>query len=153
MRHRALDYDAATPVTELGLAALDDLLARGDFDDWAPAVDELRKDPWGAFAARLALLLDERPEDGASALWRGLLEALRGAEPSREAGAALRRLRERRGLTQAELGRRVGATQPEISKLERRADVRLTTLQAYVAALGGRLRLVARFGSDDEVIE
>jgi hypothetical protein len=153
MRHRALDYDATTPVTELGLAALDDLLARGDFDDWAPLVDELTRDPWSAFAARLGRLVDERPDDGASALWRGLLDELRGTTPPPDAGKALRRLRERRGLTQAELARRLGATQPEVSKLEHRADVRLTTLHAYVGAIGGRLRLVARFGDEDEVLD
>jgi hypothetical protein len=41
-------------------------------------------------------------------------------------------------------------TQPEVSKLERRADVRASTLRAYVAALGGELHLAARF-ADDEI--
>ena len=40
-------------------------------------------------------------------------------------------------------------TQPEVSKLERRADVRASTMRAYVAALGGELRLTARLGDDE----
>ena len=40
-------------------------------------------------------------------------------------------------------------TQPEISKLERRRDVRLSTMRAYVDALGGTLRVAARFGREE----
>jgi hypothetical protein len=42
-------------------------------------------------------------------------------------------------------------SQSDFSKLERRRDVRLSTLRAWVAALGGRLRLL--FELDDEEIE
>jgi transcriptional regulator with XRE-family HTH domain len=66
------------------------------------------------------------------------------------AGAALRDLRLRRGRTQRDVAERLGMTQPEVSKLERRADVRASTLRAYVAALGGELHLAARF-ADDEI--
>ena len=37
MRHRHLDVDPTAPPAELGLAALDDLLERGDLDDWRPS--------------------------------------------------------------------------------------------------------------------
>lgn len=144
MRHRALDYSPDTPVRELGLAALDELIGRGDLDDWQPLLDELRHEPHGPVAARVGRLLESRSDDGATAIWRAFLdEARREASPS--IGPALRALRERHGLTQAEVGRLLGATQPEISKLERRADTRVSTVRAYVGALGGRLRLVAQF--------
>jgi hypothetical protein len=37
--------------------------------------------------------------------------------------------------------------QSELSKAERRADHRLSTLRRYVEALGGELEVFARFGS------
>jgi hypothetical protein len=40
-------------------------------------------------------------------------------------------------------------TQPEVSKLERRGDIRLSTLRSYVEALGGSLSVVARFEDGD----
>lgn len=55
----------------------------------------------------------------------------------------LRALREAAGLTQEELARRVEMTQSQLSKLERRDDHRISTLRRYVAALGGRLEVVA----------
>jgi transcriptional regulator with XRE-family HTH domain len=62
----------------------------------------------------------------------------------------LRNLRLRRGLTQQRVAERMGMTQPEVSKLERRREVTLSTVRAYVAAVGGRLELMARF--DDETL-
>lgn len=61
----------------------------------------------------------------------------------------LKRLRLGRRITQQQLADRLGTTQPEISKLERRRDVRRWTMRAYVAALGGRLELAARFGGEE----
>ena len=46
-------------------------------------------------------------------------------------------------MTQATLAPRLGMSQSDLSKLERRADLRLSTLRAYVAGLGGDLTLVA----------
>jgi len=43
-------------------------------------------------------------------------------------------------------------TQPEVSKLERRGDVRVSTLNAYVRALGGRLVVSARLADGDAPI-
>jgi transcriptional regulator with XRE-family HTH domain len=53
----------------------------------------------------------------------------------------LNHLRESRGWTQATLAGRMGTTQANISRLEHRQDVRLSTLRAYLAALGGRLEI------------
>jgi hypothetical protein len=57
---------------------------------------------------------------------------------------SLRALRRLLGLTQRELGLRLGKPQEEISRLEQRADLRLSTLRAYLAALGGSLELRCR---------
>ena len=58
---------------------------------------------------------------------------------------ALRELRKARALTQTALAKNLGMTQSEVSKLEQRSDVLLSTLSGYVAATGGRLRLVAEY--------
>jgi len=58
-------------------------------------------------------------------------------------------LRRARALSQEELAERLGTTQPEVSKIERRADVYLSTLRKYVEAVGGRLEIVARFPDSD----
>jgi len=61
-------------------------------------------------------------------------------------------LRRTRGLTQQQVAGVLGMTQPEVSKLERRGDVRVSTLRAYVVALGGRLVVSARLADGDEPI-
>ena len=60
----------------------------------------------------------------------------------------LREIRERQGVTQKELAERLALTQPTISALES-ADLDrsgLSTLRAYVEALGGTVEIVATFG-------
>ena len=52
---------------------------------------------------------------------------------------ALGDLRESLGVTQTELAGVLGVSQPNVSKLEGKDDIRLSTLGGYVAALGGRL--------------
>jgi predicted transcriptional regulator len=56
---------------------------------------------------------------------------------------ALVRLRERSGVSQAALAERLGVSQPAIARLEsgRVRNLELRTLQRYVVALGGRLKL------------
>lgn len=61
--------------------------------------------------------------------------------------ATLRQFREWRELTQVEIAKRLGVPQGEVSKLERRPNHRVSSLAKYVAALGGRLELVAVVGS------
>lgn len=63
---------------------------------------------------------------------------------------ALAELRKARRLSQEALAERLGTRQASISKLERRADMNVSTLRAYVEALGGALEITARF-PDGEV--
>jgi DNA-binding XRE family transcriptional regulator len=58
---------------------------------------------------------------------------------------ALADLRESLGVTQTELAKLLEVSQPNISKLERKEDVYLSTLENYITALGGRLELKAVF--------
>jgi DNA-binding XRE family transcriptional regulator len=57
----------------------------------------------------------------------------------------LRDLRRAQHLTQERLAELMGVEQENVSRLERRADLLLSTLSSYVAAMGGKLRLVAEF--------
>jgi predicted transcriptional regulator len=58
----------------------------------------------------------------------------------------LRELREALGKTQGEMAQALSKAQPEVSRFERRGDCRLSTLERYVAALGGELEITANFG-------
>lgn len=53
--------------------------------------------------------------------------------------------RDARQVTQSGLAARMGVSQPDVSRIEREADIRLSTLHRYVEALGGRLRISAVF--------
>lgn len=57
----------------------------------------------------------------------------------------LRDLRHAQHLTQERMAALMGVKQENVSRLERRADLLLSTLSSYVAAMGGKLRLVAEF--------
>jgi hypothetical protein len=54
----------------------------------------------------------------------------------------LRRARERSQQRLAEL---LEVTQPEVSKIEHRTDLYVSTLRSYIEAMGGELEIVARF--------
>lgn len=54
-------------------------------------------------------------------------------------------LRQARGLTQKELAEVLGVQQPSVARLEKRADMYLSTLRTHIEALGGELDVVARF--------
>ena len=65
-------------------------------------------------------------------------------------GELVRSVRRRRGLTQTDLARRAGISQPVVSAYERgRRDPTFGTLEKLVAATGERLRIEAVTGSSD----
>jgi DNA-binding XRE family transcriptional regulator len=57
----------------------------------------------------------------------------------------LAELREARRRSQAELARKLGVQQSAVSRIERRADMYLSTLTGMVEAMGGTLEIIARF--------
>jgi DNA-binding XRE family transcriptional regulator len=60
----------------------------------------------------------------------------------------LAEIRKEQSLTQVEVAKIIGITQPNVSRLEKGEleGAALSTVRAYVEALGGSLRLVADFG-------
>lgn len=58
---------------------------------------------------------------------------------------SLRDLRKALELTQTEVAAGLGKGQDEVSRIEQRGDLLLSTLQRYVESLGGELELVATF--------
>lgn len=66
------------------------------------------------------------------------------------AAMPLDELRKARRLTQAKLAEDLGVNQSEISRIEHRADMYVSTLAAYIEALGGTLEIRAVF-RDQEV--
>lgn len=145
MIHRHLDIPPGTATEDLPSAAIVDLLERGDLDDWRPIATAIARNPFGAFAERVARLIDEYPIYGTSPLWRAFLTRRRARAEGfskRPRPIGLAALRRRLGRTQVDVAARMGISQSDPSKFERRQDVRVATLRAYFAALGVELRMV-----------
>ena len=69
------------------------------------------------------------------------------------AALELNDLRKARSLTQEELAERLGTRQSNVSKLERRTDVRISTLRDVIEAMGGELQIIAHFADADYRID
>lgn len=147
MAFRHLDYPVDADVTQLGPAAIDALLERGDLDTWTPLLRAVADDPFGPLADTILRICDAHPMYGTSVLWRDWIERRRGRSAPHT--MSLSDARMRAGLTQTQVAERMGIGQSDVSKLERRPDVRLSTLRAYAAAIGGRLHVAIR-GAGDE---
>lgn len=108
--------------------------------------------------------MKDEPKSGAARSW----QEVRAKRPPREDVVAahraridakvrayrLREVREERALTQVEVARRMHVTQPTVSELERGEIERagLSTIRAYVEALGGSVEIVADFGDRKVVL-
>jgi len=57
----------------------------------------------------------------------------------------LQDLRKAHELTQERMAELLGIKQENVSRLEKRSDLLISTLRSYVEAMGGTLRLVAEF--------
>jgi len=64
----------------------------------------------------------------------------------------LQDIRKARKLTQESMAEQLGIRQDSVSKLEKRADLLLSTLRNYVKAMGGELKPVAEFPDRPPVI-
>jgi hypothetical protein len=58
---------------------------------------------------------------------------------------SLRDLRKALGQTQVNMADKLGIKQENVSRIEQRSDMLLSTLNGYLRGMGGRLRLVAEF--------
>ena len=74
---------------------------------------------------------------------------LREADRAYAMGLAM--IRRAANLTQVEIAAQLGVGQAAVAKLEHRPDLLLSTLRAYVAAVGGHLRLVVDFEHGREI--
>jgi DNA-binding XRE family transcriptional regulator len=97
-----------------------------------------------AAQARIARL---RARPGAS----GDIDVIRAemAEADRAYAENLAAVRKAADLTQAELARAMGVAQSEISRIENRPDMLLSTLAGYLAAAGDRPRVVVTIAGND----
>jgi len=76
-------------------------------------------------------------------------EQMREADRAHAMGlAALRRAAD---LTQTELARSLGVSQAAVAKTEQRHDLLLSTLNTYLAAIGGHMRIIVSFDGGGEV--
>ena len=64
----------------------------------------------------------------------------------------LARLREDMGLTQTQMAGRLSINQSSISQIEKRGDLRLSTLRRYVRALGGQLEVRVKVPKHADVV-
>jgi transcriptional regulator len=62
---------------------------------------------------------------------------------------ALVELRELRGASQTQIADSLGTSRPNVGRIEKELDVRLSTLERYVEALGGKLEIHAVFDDAD----
>lgn len=61
--------------------------------------------------------------------------------------AGLTALREQAGLSQRELAKRIGVSQPRVAAIEQSRNVTIDVLEQYVDALGGRLEVAVVKGN------
>jgi len=68
---------------------------------------------------------------------------------------SLAETRKLRGRSQAVVAQELGIAQPNVSQIEKRPDTMVSTLAAYIEALGGTLEIHAKFpdGQDVEITQ
>jgi DNA-binding XRE family transcriptional regulator len=64
----------------------------------------------------------------------------------------LSQIRKGRKISQAKMAEVLGIGQMQISRLEKRKDPRLSTMQRTVAAMGGQLTMIATFPDQEPVV-
>jgi hypothetical protein len=57
----------------------------------------------------------------------------------------LQELRQARSLSQERLAQLLDTKQANVSRIEKRADMYISTLRSYVEAMGGELQIIAHF--------
>lgn len=76
---------------------------------------------------------------------QALAEQLRAEYPLHE-------LRRARGLSQGSIAQTLQVSQANVSKIEKRTDMYISTLRSHIRAMGGELEIRARFPDGDVVI-
>jgi transcriptional regulator with XRE-family HTH domain len=63
----------------------------------------------------------------------------------------LRELRKKQKFTQEDIAQLLGIKQENVSRLERRNNIHLSTLKDYIHALGGKLHLIVEFPNQEPI--
>jgi len=74
----------------------------------------------------------------------GAAERVAEIEDELSLAAGLTALREEAGLSQRDLARRLGVTQPRVAAIEKSRNITIQVLEQYVGALGGELEVTVR---------
>src|SRR5271168_706871 len=64
----------------------------------------------------------------------------------------LQELRRARAMTQVRMAKNLGVAQKQISEIEKRTDMHISTLRRSIEAMGGKLSLVAQFPDREPVV-
>jgi DNA-binding XRE family transcriptional regulator len=64
----------------------------------------------------------------------------------------LQELRRARAMTQVSMAKNLGVAQKQISEIERRTDMHISTLRRSIEAMGGTLSIVAEFPDREPVV-
>ena len=122
--------------------------------DWPVTLSELAGRP-GGYSDQEWETATERVE---ATRQRVLADSPEAAEVEAIAYAAistrvqtLRAIRRARGLTQSQISAQLEISQAEVSRMERRSNLQLTTLARFIEAIGGHLRITAVF--DEQEVE
>jgi transcriptional regulator with XRE-family HTH domain len=76
----------------------------------------------------------------------GAAEAVAEIEDELRLAAGLTALREQAGLTQREMAKRIGVSQPRVAAIEKARNVTVDVLEQYVQAAGGQLEITVTKG-------
>jgi hypothetical protein len=68
-------------------------------------------------------------------------------------GMSLSELRQVRKLSQRDLAVSMKKKQPNLSKMERNADMYVSTLRMFIEAMGGQMEIIAQFPDGDVRID
>ena len=93
----------------------------------------------------LKQIMDSLPEDERARVNKRAQELITEEMTRRD-------LRLARQKTQSHMAKELGINQENVSRIEKRADLLISTLGGYVEAMGGKLRLVAEFPDRPPVV-
>jgi len=86
-------------------------------------------------------LIDKMPDESQERISKKVTEMM--------AEMPLYELRQARLLSQEQLANLLHIKQPNISKLEKKTDMYISTLRSFINAMGGDLEIIARFPDGD----
>ncbi len=102
-------------------------------------LDDVKENDWGRDDTPERFFDRLRDDDQAQARFDAVLAEIH------EHQASLAQVRKAKSLTQVTIARLLEMDQSEVSRLERRSDMLLSTLRSFIQAAGGELQLIATF--------